>query len=261
MGGKLDLRCGAQTGLFRRDRRAGAAAAPRTGLGRPQRRRLRPPLERRFLPAAAGRAVFMTYSANCFAGPDYAVGYATAESPLGPFVKAAENPILERGGEVTGTGHSCLFRTRQGQLLICYHGRTAATGQDRVAFLSPRASRRRAGWWWSGKPGRWPGWQQTGPIWNRPLQRFVTSPGSRFPGWSRALSLFVGAGFIPPAGVRGGARSPGRCEHRPLQRFVITRVRVASYGPPPGCRGGPWPSRGTLHRHIFPVGRHVFPVP
>ena len=81
----------------------------------------------------------MTYSANCFAGPDYAVGYATAESPLGPFVKAAENPILERGGEVTGTGHSCLFRTRQGQLLICYHGRTAATGQDRVAFLSPRA--------------------------------------------------------------------------------------------------------------------------
>ena len=38
---------------------------------------------------------------------------------------------------MTGTGHSCLFRTRQGQLLICYHGRTAATGQDRVAFLSP----------------------------------------------------------------------------------------------------------------------------
>ena len=89
-----------------------------------------------FLLRQGGR-YYMTYSANCFAGPDYAVGYATAESPLGPFVKAAENPILERGGEVTGTSHSCLFRTRQGQLLICYHGRTAATGQDRVAFLSP----------------------------------------------------------------------------------------------------------------------------
>ena len=89
-----------------------------------------------FLLRQGGR-YYMTYSANCFAGPDYAVGYATAESPLGPFAKAAENPILERGGEVTGTGHSCLFRTRQGQLLICYHGRTAATGQDRVAFLSP----------------------------------------------------------------------------------------------------------------------------
>ena len=33
----------------------------------------------------------MTYSANFYAGPDYAVGYATADHPLGPYVKAAEN--------------------------------------------------------------------------------------------------------------------------------------------------------------------------
>ena len=35
--------------------------------------------------------------------------------------------------------------------------------------------------------------------------------------------LFVGAGFIPPAGVRAAAGFPGRCEHRPLQRFAMTR--------------------------------------
>ena len=80
---------------------------------------------------------YMTYSANFFGGPDYAVGYATADHPLGPYRKAAENPILERGGVVTGTGHSCLFTTAQGQLMICYHGRTEATGPDRIAFLSP----------------------------------------------------------------------------------------------------------------------------
>jgi hypothetical protein len=58
------------------------------------------------------------------------------EGPLGPYVKAEENPILERFGEVTGTGHSCMFDGPEG-LMICYHGRTEATGQDRVGFISP----------------------------------------------------------------------------------------------------------------------------
>ena len=84
-----------------------------------------------------GGRYYMTYSGNFFAGPDYAVGYATAQHPLGPYAKAAENPILERGGPITGTGHSCLFHAPDGALMICYHGRTQATGQDRVAFLSP----------------------------------------------------------------------------------------------------------------------------
>ena len=43
----------------------------------------------------AGDRYLMTYSGNFFGGPDYAVGYAVGKTPLGPFVKAAENPILE----------------------------------------------------------------------------------------------------------------------------------------------------------------------
>ena len=65
------------------------------------------------------------------------MGYATAAHPLGPYVKAAENPILERGGEITGTGHSCRFNAPNGELMIVYHGRTEKTGQDRVGFISP----------------------------------------------------------------------------------------------------------------------------
>ena len=80
---------------------------------------------------------YMTYSGNFFAGPDYAVGYATSAHPLGPYAKAEENPILERSRNVTGTGHSCMFRTTDGTLMICYHGRTRATGRDRIAFISP----------------------------------------------------------------------------------------------------------------------------
>lgn len=85
----------------------------------------------------AGETYLMTYSGNFFGGPDYAVGYAVGTSPLGPFVKADENPILERYGEVTGTGHSCMLYSTDGELLICYHGRTERTGQDRVGFISP----------------------------------------------------------------------------------------------------------------------------
>lgn len=85
----------------------------------------------------AGDRYLMTYSGNFFGGPDYAVGYAVGETPLGPFVKAEENPILERHDDVTGTGHSCMLHSSEGQLLICYHGRTEKTGQDRVGFISP----------------------------------------------------------------------------------------------------------------------------
>lgn len=85
----------------------------------------------------AGEKYLMTYSGNFFGGPDYAVGYAVGASPLGPFAKADENPILERYGEVTGTGHSCMLHSAAGELLICYHGRTERTGQDRVGFISP----------------------------------------------------------------------------------------------------------------------------
>ena len=39
---------------------------------------------------------YLTYSANNSAGPQYAVGYAVSESPLGPFHKSPTNPILNR---------------------------------------------------------------------------------------------------------------------------------------------------------------------
>ena len=84
-----------------------------------------------------GEQYIITYSGNFFGGPDYAVGYAVGKHPLGPFEKAQENPILECHGDVTGTGHSCMLHSPEGELLICYHGRTEKTGHDRVGFISP----------------------------------------------------------------------------------------------------------------------------
>lgn len=79
---------------------------------------------------------YMMYSANFFGGANYAVGYAVSDSPLGPYVKSGSNPVLSRKGLVTGTGHNSVTWSRDGKEMFCvYHGRTEATGNDRVVFI------------------------------------------------------------------------------------------------------------------------------
>lgn len=87
-----------------------------------------------------GGLYYMMYSANYFGGKNYAVGYATSKHPLGPFKKAANNPVLqknvEKGGIVTGTGHNSVTYSPDGKEMFCvYHGRTKATGEERVVFI------------------------------------------------------------------------------------------------------------------------------
>lgn len=87
-----------------------------------------------------GNTYYMMYSANHFGGENYAVGYATATNPLGPFKKADNNPVLEKnilkGGTVTGTGHNMVLFTADSTNMYCvYHGRTKATGDERVVFI------------------------------------------------------------------------------------------------------------------------------
>jgi beta-xylosidase len=83
---------------------------------------------------------YMMYSANYFGGENYAVGYATAKNPLGPYKKAENNPVLQRntaqGGVVTGTGHNSVAYSPDGNEMYCvYHGRTKSTGDERVVFI------------------------------------------------------------------------------------------------------------------------------
>lgn len=82
---------------------------------------------------------YMMYSANFFGGQYYAVGYATSDNPLGPFVKADNNPVLQKntdsGGDVTGTGHNMVLNLSNDSLYCVYHGRTTKTGDQRVVFI------------------------------------------------------------------------------------------------------------------------------
>lgn len=51
---------------------------------------------------------YLMYSANFFGGENYAIGYARSTSPMGPFEKSEENPILSSDleQEVSGPGHN-----------------------------------------------------------------------------------------------------------------------------------------------------------
>jgi beta-xylosidase len=67
---------------------------------------------------------YMTYSANHTGFPHYGIGYATADKPLGPWVKAQENPIAATNPDVgvSGPGHSCVTRSPDGkEMFIVYH--------------------------------------------------------------------------------------------------------------------------------------------
>lgn len=80
-------------------------------------------------PVAEGPAVikrngkyYFFYSANDFRNIDYAVGYAVADSPYGPWVKYKKNPIMDRSLlKWNGTGHGDLFRDADNKLRYVFH--------------------------------------------------------------------------------------------------------------------------------------------
>lgn len=79
---------------------------------------------------------YLFYSANHFMSRDYAVGYAIAKSPTGPWVKNPDNPIIHRSivGE-NGAGHGDIFTGKDGELRYVYH----VHNSDSV--VSPRRTR------------------------------------------------------------------------------------------------------------------------
>jgi len=64
---------------------------------------------------------YLMYSGTGADSPDYAIGYATSKSPLGPFEKYSGNPIAHRGGRVLGPGHHCVVAGPEGKLSLVYH--------------------------------------------------------------------------------------------------------------------------------------------
>jgi xylan 1,4-beta-xylosidase len=64
---------------------------------------------------------YLLYSGTNASSLNYAIGYATAKSPTGPFVKHPGNPIIKRGNGVLGPGHGCVVKDAGGNLWSVYH--------------------------------------------------------------------------------------------------------------------------------------------
>ena len=67
---------------------------------------------------------YMTYSGNHYADPNYGVGYAVSDRPLGMWMKYEKNPILKQDLTigVSGPGHNSIVRSPDGkEWFIVYH--------------------------------------------------------------------------------------------------------------------------------------------
>ncbi len=90
---------------------------------------------------------YLFYTANDFRNPDYAVGYATSTSPLGPWKKYAGNPIISKTliGE-NGTGHGDFFKNKK-KLYYVFHTHNSAlkVGPRKTAVVDVRFVKGRKG--------------------------------------------------------------------------------------------------------------------
>ena len=80
-----------------------------------------------------GRWVLL-YSGNHWGEPDYAVGYATCDSPTGPCTKPADNIVVSSSDAVSGPGGAEFFHALDGSIGVAYAG----WSPDSVGWPSPR---------------------------------------------------------------------------------------------------------------------------
>ncbi|MBR3196008.1 MAG: glycoside hydrolase family 43 protein [Clostridia bacterium] len=93
--------------------------------------------------------VYIMYSGNFFKERYYAIGCATADDPMGPFVKYEDNPVMHDDyPRVSGPGHNSVAWSPDGtEMFIVYHIHTDAGegGFDRQVCID------RMGWDENGK--------------------------------------------------------------------------------------------------------------
>jgi xylan 1,4-beta-xylosidase len=79
---------------------------------------------------------YLFYSANDFRNPDYTVGYATSNHPLGPWKKHPKNPILTRQMPgINGTGHGDVFRRNNEWYYVLHTHNSNTRAQPRKSAL------------------------------------------------------------------------------------------------------------------------------
>jgi arabinan endo-1,5-alpha-L-arabinosidase len=68
-----------------------------------------------------GGYYYIFYSANGYASPTYAIGVARSTTPLGPFVKYGNGPIVSSNSVFAGPGHCSVVQLRGSQQFVFFY--------------------------------------------------------------------------------------------------------------------------------------------
>lgn len=83
---------------------------------------------------------YLSWSEFDTRSPKYSVAYAVSDSPVGPFIKAEQNPILKGKGVVKGAGHHSIVKVPgKDEWYIAYHRFKipGGNGYNRETCISP----------------------------------------------------------------------------------------------------------------------------
>ena len=81
---------------------------------------------------------YLLYSGGSADSENYAIGYATAPHPLGPFTKYGDNPMIHKGDGIFGPGHISVVPDQAGKLWMVYHQqKDERRGWNRMICLDP----------------------------------------------------------------------------------------------------------------------------
>jgi GH43 family beta-xylosidase len=85
-----------------------------------------------------GGRYYLLYSGSGADTPNYAVGCAVADNPMGPFARAPHNPIIHRSEGLFGPGHGCAVQDDAGRWWHVYHQKnTERVEWSRFLALDP----------------------------------------------------------------------------------------------------------------------------
>ena len=85
---------------------------------------------------------YLTFSCNDFRSRDYAVGFAVADNPMGPYVRYEKNPVLHWHCGYAGTGHHAVLRTGKKFYMVYHAHKNLKQVTPRQTLIAPMKMRR-----------------------------------------------------------------------------------------------------------------------
>ena len=80
---------------------------------------------------------YLTFSCNDYRSQDYAVGFAVADNPMGPYVRYDKNPVLHWHCGYAGTGHHAVLRMGKKFYMVYHAHKNLGRVAPRQTLIAP----------------------------------------------------------------------------------------------------------------------------